>query len=280
MLLLTAIIWGMAFVAQSVAMNYIGAYTFIASRFILAGLALLPVVAVADRVRPEIKALAPAEKKKLSIVSVKSGIICGIFLFVSSSFQQVGIIYTSTAKAGFITALYIIAVPILGIFLRKKIPVITWFCAALAVVGLYMLCIRKGFSINKGDILMLGCAFCFAGHIMVVSHFNEKGVDSIRLSCTQFFTCFVLGVTMTLIMERDTFSWVTLWDAKSAILYAGICSSAIAYTLQILGQKHTEPAMASLLMSLESVFAALAGWLFLNQLLSLRSPRLRMPQRG
>ena len=270
MLLFTAIIWGMAFVAQTVAMDHIGAYTFIASRFLLGGLALLPVIMVADRVRPEIRDLAPTQKKQLRKLSIKGGIVCGCILFISSSLQQVGIIYTTTAKAGFVTALYIIFVPFIGIFIRRKIHIMTWVCALIAVVGFYLLCIHEGFSINYGDLLMLFCAICFACHITAVDYFNFSGVDGIRLSCTQFFTCCVLGIIMVLIKERDIFSLAALWDAKVAILYTGICSSGIAYTLQILGQKHTEPATASLLMSMESVFAALAGWLFLHQILTLR----------
>ena len=262
LLLLTAAIWGAAFVAQSESMSYIGPFTMQATRFLLAGLVLLPVIAFCDKKGITMYRPVTAAQKK---AQWKAGLICGTILFIASTFQQVGLIHTSVGKSGFITALYITIVPLLGVFLKKKVSLRLWFCALLALVGLYILCVRENLRINLGDWLTLICALFFSFHICYIDSVSNK-VDCIRLSCTQFFVCSVLSAAGMLLTETPS------WDAVRAcwlpIVYAGVCSGGIAYTLQIIGQKTVQPTLASLLMSLESVFAALFGWLLIGQKLS------------
>lgn len=268
LLLITAIIWGCAFVAQSSAMDHVGPFTFVALRMLISGLVLIPVIPLFDGLTPKEKLPCPREKAVIRKNSVKSGIVCGIFLCIASCFQQIGICYTTAGKAGFVTALYVIIVPILGIFIHKKIPKIIWFCAAMAVLGFYLLCINEKFDVSRGDIIVLGCAFFFSLHIMVIDYFTAGKTDGVRMSCVQFFTAGFIALVMMILTETPC--WEAILEAKWNILYAGVLSGGAGYTMQILGQKHTEPATASLLMSLESVFAALAGWLFLQEVLSLR----------
>ena len=186
---------------------------------------------------------------------------------MASSFQQIGIGYTTVGKAGFITALYIIIVPILGIFLKKKVPLAVWLSVFIAAVGMYLLCITEKFTIGMGDLLMLACAFCFSAHILVIDHFSPH-VDGVRMSCIQFFTCSLLSAVAMFLFEKPNLP--DILSAWLPILYAGVLSSGVGYTLQIIAQKNTNPTVASLLMSLESVFAVLAGWVLLGQKLSLR----------
>jgi drug/metabolite transporter (DMT)-like permease len=186
---------------------------------------------------------------------------------VASAFQQIGILYTTVGKAGFITAMYIVLVPLCGLFLHKKVGKKVWIGVVLAVAGLYLLCMSERLSVNKGDLLMLICALCFAIHILVVDHFGRQ-TDGVKLSCIQFFVCALLSGILMLLLETP--SWETIRAAWLPICYAGLLSSGAGYTLQILGQKDTDPTVASLLMSLESVFAAIAGWLLLHERFSLR----------
>ena len=266
MLLVTALIWGSAFVAQSAGMEYVGPFTYNMSRSFIGCLVLIPVVLLFRRADEKEHPRTEAERKALNRGSIIGGIFCGLALGVASAFQQVGISMTTAGKAGFITALYIILVPILGIFLKKKVPKIIWLCVALALVGFWMLCIKEGFSVSTGDLLCLICALCFSVHIMVIDHFTAKNTDGIMMSCVQFLVAGLLSLLMTLLFETPT--WSSLWEAKITILYAGVLSSGVAYTLQILAQRHTNPTVATLLMSLESVFAALFGWLLLHETLS------------
>lgn len=265
MLTLTAFIWGVAFVAQSVGMDYVGPFTFNSVRAFIGGLVLLPMLPLLDRLngRPseELKAERRAQKKTLII----GGIVCGALLATASSLQQIGIIYTTAAKAGFITALYIVLVPILGIFMKKRPSALVWVGVALAAAGMYLLCIKEDFSIGFGDIMMLLCALAFSFHIIAIDHFSPQ-VDGVRLSMIQFFVCSVLCAFPMLFSEKPTVS--AIWDAKLPILYAGMLSCGVAYTLQIIGQKNMNPTVASLILSLESVFSCLAGWLILNEALS------------
>jgi drug/metabolite transporter (DMT)-like permease len=205
------------------------------------------------------------EKRLYRKNTVLGGICCGFFLAVASSFQQFGIMHTTVGKAGFITALYIVIVPILGIFLKKKVQPVVWVSSIIAIIGFYMLSISGQVSINKGDILVLVCAVLFSLHILVIDYFSPKG-DSVTISCIQFLTSGVLcGIGMFL-FENPQISQILA--AYVPILYAGVMSCGVAYTLQIVGQKNMDPAVASLILSLESVFSALAGWLILKQKLS------------
>lgn len=261
-LLLTAFIWGMAFTAQSAGMDYIGPFTMNCARSILGGLALLPLIAW-NQVRQRKKAEAGTGTDWRA--TVIGGICCGAILAVASALQQIGIIYTTVGKAGFITTLYIVMVPLVGVFWRKKIAGRIWVSVALAAVGMYLLCMNESFTVNPGDMYVFFCAVAFTGHILVIDHFSPKA-DGVAMSCIQFFTCAVLSGIAMLVAETPT--WENIFAAAVPILYAGIMSSGVGYTLQIIGQKYTEPTVASLIMSLESVFAVLGGWMILGEKLS------------
>lgn len=261
LLLLTAMIWGAAFVAQSVGADNVGAFTFLASRSWLAGVALLPLVAVMRR-RSPVESPKPEGDRRTLILG---GLLCGFFLFIASAAQQMGIATTTTAKAGFLTALYVILVPILSILIRKRVPPQVWGSAVIAVIGLYLLCMKGRFTLESGDALELLCAFLFACHIMVIDHFSPK-VDGITMSCIQFFACAVFSTVCALLLEHP--HWAQIRTALIPILYAGIFSSGVGYTLQIISQKNLHPTVASITMSLESVFSALFGWLLLHQTLN------------
>ncbi len=262
LLVITAIIWGVAFVAQSVGGDSVGAFTFLASRSFIAGVALLPVIAW--RSRKKAAARAPTASPRTLWIG---GILCGTALMIASAFQQIGIgdPNTTVGKAGFITALYIVIVPVVGVFMKKKVPLSVWIGVVLATVGMYLLCINEGFAISYGDFLILICAVVFSGQILLVDHFSPK-VDGVKLACIQFFTCGTLSAILMLFFETPT--WASVMEAWMPILYAGLFSSAIGYTLQIVAQKNVPPTIASLLMSLESVFSALAGWILLQQAMS------------
>ena len=262
LLLLTALIWGTAFVAQSVGADYVGPFTFNCARSVLGGLVLLPVILVLDKVGITHKPQTKADRKILLI----GGICCGTALAVASAFQQIGVARTTVGKAGFITALYILIVPLLGwLFLKKKVGKLVWIGVGIALVGMYLLCMTEGFTIRFGDLLVLICAFCFSVHILVIDYFSPK-TDGVRLSCIQFFTAAVVSGILMLLFEQPTLAAVM--GAAMPIAYAGIMSSGVAYTLQVVAQRDTDPTVASLLMSLESVFALLAGWVLLSQALS------------
>lgn len=270
LLLLTAFIWGVAFVAQSVGMDYVGPLTFNAVRFIIGAIFLIPCIAFLDKLKEKENqaagkniTAAPQNKKVL----ITGGICCGIAIAAASTLQQYGIAYTTVGKAGFITALYIVIVPILGIFLKKKPRLIIWLSVLLALVGLYFLCMTDSLSFSKGDTLVLLCAFVFSLHIMIIDHFSPM-VDGVRMSCIQFAVAGILCGIPALIFEHPTFS--SLIAAWAPVLYAGILSCGVAYTLQIVAQKNYDPTVASLLLSLESVFSVLAGWVILHQSLSPR----------
>lgn len=270
LLLLTAFIWGVAFVAQSVGMDYVGPLTFNASRFIIGAIFLIPCIAFLDKLKEKENQAAckniPAAPQNKKVL-ITGGICCGIAIAAASTLQQYGIAYTTVGKAGFITALYIVIVPILGIFLKRKPRLIIWFSVLLALVGLYFLCMTDSLSFSKGDTLVLLCAFVFSLHIMIIDHFSPM-VDGVRMSCIQFAVAGVLCGIPALIFEHPTFS--SLIAAWAPILYAGILSCGVAYTLQIVAQKNYDPTVASLLLSLESVFSVLAGWFILHQALSPR----------
>lgn len=268
LLSLTAFIWGTAFVAQSTGMDYIGPFTFSCLRNLMGGAFLIPCIMILDKLgsgesKEKRRAHSKEERKELLI----GGIACGIALFVASNLQQFGIQYTSAGKAGFITALYIVLVPIFGLFFRKKIGMKVWISIMLAIVGLYFLCITEGFTIGKGDLYVFLCAIGFAIHIMIIDYFSSK-VDGVRMSCIQFWITGSLSAIPMLIFETPTLSAII--SGFLPLAYAGIMSSGVAYTLQIVGQKDADPTLASLILSLESVFAVLAGWMILGEQLSMR----------
>ncbi len=258
LLLLTSVIWGIAFVAQSVGADHVGTFTFLASRNWLAGFALLPLIAWTRRNRWERGTHAFYGRKRL----FSAGFLCGFFLFAASALQQAGVASTTTAKAGFITAMYILIVPFVGYFLGKRISLNAFISLFIACYGLYLLCIKDVFVLEKGDFFMLLCAVVFSFHILAVDRFSAK-VDCIQLSCLQFFVTAILSTLAMLAFERPL--WNDICLAGQSILYAGVVSSGVGYTLQIVGQRSVNPTLASLIMSLESVFSALAGWVFLGQ---------------
>lgn len=279
LLLLTAAIWGVAFVAQSVGMEYIGPFTFNAVRNVIGAAVLLPCLAFlvrkkADGVSKE-NAKMPQTinfREKLRTGEYKTlfagGICCGVLLCVASNLQQFGIQYTTVGKAGFITAMYIVLVPMIGIFLRKKTGAKVWLAVGIAVAGLYLLCMTGGsFSLQKGDLLILACAFVFSIHILVIDYFSPK-VNGVAMSCIQFFVCGLLSAVGMLLFEEP--QWQQILAAWVPVLYAGVLSCGVAYTLQIVGQKGMNPTAASLILSLESAVSLLAGWLILGQKLTKR----------
>lgn len=267
-LLLTALIWGSSFVAQTTGMEHVQPFTFMGIRTILGGLVLIPVILVQRHMQPISQRPSPEVQHRIDRISLIGGICCGLVLCVAGDLQQFGMTTTSSGKAGFITSLYIVIVPLLGVFIGKKIQKIVWFCVAVALLGFYLLCFTEQFTISAGDLLVLCCAFFFSIHIMVIDHFSEKGVDGVLMSCVQFLTAGGISILLMFICESPT--WAHIFAARSSILYSGVMSCGVAYTLQILGQKRTDPTSATLIMSLESVFAALSGWLILHESFSLR----------
>lgn len=269
MLLLAAFIWGTAFVAQSVGMEHVGPFTFNSVRSIIGSIVLIPVIFLMDGLKRKggMSEEELLEQRGDTKTLITGGICCGLALAVASSLQQFGIMFTTVGKAGFITAMYIVLVPILGVFLGKKVRTLIIGCVALSVVGLYFLCMTESLALGIGDLYVLLCAFCFSIHILVIDHFSPK-VDGVRLSSIQFLTAGILCGIATLIFEEPNLQ--NIFAASVPILYAGIMSSGVAYTLQILGQKNADPTVASLLLSLESVFAVLAGWFLLGQSLSVK----------
>lgn len=262
LLLLTAMIWGAAFVAQSVSMDYVGPFTFLCARSILGGVVLLPVIAVMGKGKKK-QTAAPMNRKALLI----GGLCCGTMLFIGSALQQIGIQYTTAGKAGFITAMYMVLVPICGLFYGRKPGGKTWGAVVVALVGMYFLCLYGSGvqSLGRGDVLEMLCALGFTAHILVIDHFSPR-VDGVKMSCIQFFVCGILAGIFMLVLETP--SWQSICDAAMPIAYAGILSSGVGYTLQIVAQKDTQPTVASLLMSLESVFSLVFGWIILKEAMS------------
>lgn len=265
MLLLTALIWGVAFVAQSAGMDYVGPFTFNAVRCLVGGIVLIPCIFILNRTKPGDAKTQVLPKKGSKWKLAIGGLCCGTALGVASTLQQFGIMHTTVGKAGFITALYIIIVPILGLLFKKKASFTIWISVAIAAVGMYLLCITEGFSINKGDFFVFLCAVCFSIHILVIDYFTPF-VDGVKMSCIQFFMAGILCSVMMFIFEKPEIS--AILAAWLPVLYAGVLSCGVAYTLQIIAQKNTNPTVASLVLSMESVFSVLAGWLILGQKLS------------
>lgn len=254
LLLLAAAIWGFAFVAQRVGMEHVGPFTFNGVRFMLGSLSLIPLMFY-----------FPGDKQSLRM-GLKSaalpGFMAGTVLFIAASLQQVGIIYTTAGKAAFVTCLYIVLVPVIGIFLRQSVGKGTWLGCILAVVGLYFLSIKGTVSIQLGDLLELIGALFWAFHILIIGHFSRR-VDVLKLSCFQFLTCSILSLMTAAITETMIIS--SLLAAAVPILYGGFCSVGIAYTLQVVGQKHAPAAHAAIILSMETVFAVIGGFLLLGE---------------
>ena len=283
-LFLTAMIWGAAFVAQSVSMDYIGPFTFICLRSVIGGLFLIPVIIVLDGIRKKnqnesanvvssentLYNIETEEKQRLSWKNkqlIEGGIVCGILLFFANCFQQTGIQYTTVGKAGFITTFYIIIVPLIGLFFKKYCGILTWIGVVIALAGLYFLCITQKLTIQRGDALILCCSVLYAGQILAIDHYNPF-VDGVKMSCIQFLTGGVLGAVIMFLFENPSVAMIL--SAAGPILYTGIMSTGVGYTLQIVGQKGLNPTVAALILSLESVFSALSGYVLLHQVLTTR----------
>lgn len=266
-----ALIWGLGFVAQSEGMDYVGPYTFQFCRSILATIFLALVALIFDRVQsgpdPKHPVLPTATTQQNWKELLIGGFCCGIFLTAGSILQNIGIIHTTVGKSGFLTALYIVLVPIFGLFLGKKCHFNVWISVALATLGLFLLCITQDFHFYTTDLYLLACAAMFALHILVIDHFSPR-VNGVWLSTIQFLFSSVISCILMLIMEKPSVPAIA--SAGFSIAFAGIFSSAGGYTLQILGQKDLHPSIAALLLSLESVVSVLAGWLILHQVLTRR----------
>lgn len=268
LLFLAAFIWGVAFVAQSVGMDYVGPFTFNGCRFLLGGVVLTPFAVIREKKYQKSKtylSMTEEQQRKHRKTTLWGGLCCGIAICIASSFQQAGMLYTSVGKAGFITALYIVLVPVMGVFMKKNVPSIVWVGVVLAAVGFYFLCITETFSINYGDVLLFLCAVCFTFHILIIDYFAPKA-DGVALSCIQFWFSGIVCMSIAIFRENPVFS--AIHAAAVPILYAGIMSCGVAYTLQIIGQKNMKPAIASLILSLESVISVLAGWVILKEVLT------------
>ena len=282
-LLLAALFWGTTFVAQSIAMETLQPFTYNACRFLLGAVVVLPMAVFTGRsdsrsvnyrmTAAASGAVSGTDGRSTSVLPIRDrvrmlitgGLMCGMFLFIAGGFQQVGIVYTTAGKSGFITALYIVLVPIFGLFLRKKCSPLIIVSIVLAVAGLYLLCIKEGFSVNRGDVITLGSAVSFAFHILTVDRYSPR-VNGVQLSCLQFLTAGLLSLIPAFILETPRAG--AILQAWGPIAYAGILSCGVAYTLQILGQRGLNPSLAALIMSLESCISALAGWIVLGDALS------------
>ena len=275
LLVLAAFIWGIAFVAQSTGGDAVGPYTFNCIRSVIGSLVLLPVIKLSDRLHWSRKKPVSRQDRRTLLTG---GVACGIALSVASNLQQVGIYLGSpVGKAGFLTACYMLIVPILGLFLKKKCGWNVWLGIVIAMVGLYLLCMQGSFSIQFSDFLLLLCALAFAVQILIVDHFADM-VDGVRMACIQFLVCGIISAIPMIFVDMGlSVSEISEWASAFVdpyawipILYAGVLSCGVAYTLQIIGQRGLNPTVASLLMSLESVFSVLAGWVLLGEALSVR----------
>ena len=264
LLLITAVIWGFAFVAQRVGMNYIGPFTFNGVRFGLGALSLLPLLLISREERAAAENILPQPGLKLF---VGGAILAGTVLFMAISLQQIGLVYTTAGKAGFITSLYVVIVPIMALFWKQPSNLGTWVGAALAAAGLFLLSVTQKFAIEYGDLLESMCAFFWAAQVIIIGWLSPK-IQPVKLAFGQFVVCSVLSLMVAVVVEEIT--WNALVRAGWPILYGGVLSSGVAFTFQVMAQRHTHPAHASIIMSMEAVFAAVGGWLFLDETLSIR----------
>ena len=266
--ILAAFIWGTSFVSQDICADSMGAFTFNGTRYFIAVLSLLVVIAVMNTTRKD-RPQPTAEEKKASRKQLwLGGLCCGTALAIASNFQQAGLVAgTDAGKAGFITALYVVLVPVFGLFFKRKVNLPTWIAVVLSVVALYLLCIKGSFTLAPGDLLILVCAVCFAVHILVIDHFTAT-VDGVKLSCLQFLFAGVISTVCMFLFEDVDFA--AIWSCILPLLYVGIFSCGVGYTLQILAQKGSNPTVVTILLSLESVFAVIAGAIILKQQMSVR----------
>lgn len=264
LLLFTAAIWGFAFVAQRAGMEYVGPFIFNGVRFALGSLSLIPLLLLGRRRHTTYKAIQSRANTKMVILGSS---LAGFVLFMGASLQQIGIVYTTAGNAGFITGLYVIIVPILGVLLRQRIGLGTWLGAIIAAVGLYLLSITETLSISVGDFLVLVSAFFWAGHVHVIGWLSPK-CDAIKLASFQFSACSLLSLITAVFVETITLQG--LIDAAIPILYGGLFSVGVAYTLQVVAQRDAHPGHVAIILSLEGVFAAFGGWLLLGEILSIR----------
>ncbi len=265
LLSITALIWGTAFVAQIVGMEHIGPFTFTASRTLIGAASLIPVILFMDRKRARDNTRDEFQGSKKDLI--KGGLACGLAMFCGLAFQQVGLQYTTAGKAGFITALYIVFVPILGLFLHKRIEKSVWLGVILGLVGLYLLSVTEDLSIGRGDLLVLSGTIFWALHIIIIDHFADK-VDAVKMSCIQFLVVGLISLTIAIVTEDISINAII--QSAFPVLYSGIIVVGIAFTLQIFGQRGTNPATAAIIMSMESVFAALSGIIILGETMNLR----------
>lgn len=263
LLLTTAAIWGFAFVAQRVGMDHVGPFTFNGVRFALGSLSLLPLVWLEARAETRRQTPLPIAGG----AALRGALLAGIALFAGASLQQVGLVYTTAGKAGFITGLYVVIVPVLGLFYRQRPDAGTWFGAVLAAAGLYLLSVTEQFTIAFGDLLELVGAFFWAGHVLLLGWLSPR-TRAMRLACLQYACCALFSLATAVVFEPMALAGI--WAAAVPILYGGLASVGIAYTLQVVAQKDAPPAHAAILLSLEAVFAALGGWLMLGEVLSPR----------
>lgn len=261
LLLLTAAIWGLAFVAQKVGAEYVGAFTFNGIRFALGSISLIPLILLLNKKKENNDVKKEEEGNSLKH-TIRAGIIVGCALFVATSLQQTGVMYTTAGKAGFITGLYMVIVPILGLFLKQKVNNTTWIGIVIAIIGLYLLSINEDFSISKGDLLVLIGSVGWAIHILLIDNFTKK-IDPLKLSSIQFATCSILSLLVAFIFED--INMVDISAALVPILYGGLLSVGVAYTLQVVAQKNAKPSHAAILLSMESVFGAIGGAMFLGE---------------
>ena len=259
LLLLTSMIWGAAFVAQSAGMDYIGPFTFNGLRMLMGAAVLLPFL-----LKRRTGAHTNAPERKMLL---RGGILCGVALFVGSTLQQIGIVDTTAGKAGFITAMYVVLVPVMGVFVGHKQPWLVWLGVALSAVGMYFLCVHESLSLNRGDLMVLAGAVGFSFHILLIDRYSAH-VDGVKLSCLQFFVAGVLGLVFMFLFETPQISQI--FAAWLPLLYAGVFSCGVAYTLQILGQRDTDPTIASMILCLEAVFSVVFSWFLLGERLSAR----------
>ena len=266
--ILAAFIWGTAFVAQDLCADSIGAFAFNATRYFIAVLALLVVILISDKLKKNKPTLTAQEKKAANKQLWLGGLCCGAALAIASNFQQAGLVAgTDAGKAGFITALYVVLVPVFGLFFKRKVSLPTWIAVVLSVVALYLLCIKGDFSLAPGDLLVLVCAVCFAVHILVIDHFTAY-CDGVKLSCLQFLFAGIISTICMFIFEDVDFA--AILSCALPLLYVGIFSCGVGYTLQILAQKDSDPTVVTILLSLESVFAVIAGAIILKQQMTVR----------
>lgn len=266
--ILAAFIWGTAFVAQDLCADSIGAFAFNATRYFIAVLALLVVILISDKLKKNKPTLTAQEKKAANKQLWLGGLCCGAALAIASNFQQAGLVAgTDAGKAGFITALYVVLVPVFGLFFKRKVSFPTWIAVVLSVVALYLLCIKGDFSLAPGDLLVLVCAVCFAVHILVIDHFTAY-CDGVKLSCLQFLFAGIISTICMFIFEDADFA--AILSCALPLLYVGIFSCGVGYTLQILAQKDSNPTVVTILLSLESVFAVIAGAIILKQQMTVR----------